>query len=250
MKKLLPVLFGVILLLTLVLTGCGSKATVTTTATATVTAPASIAQSDLDAVKAQLDQAQKDKAKADTDLKAALAKVDELQKQITDLKAQSDFTGLTKRQIAERIIKTYYATHEYIVDVHDCNNMSDDIWDMLKKQGISSRIVIGDVDQSINDILQSNHAWVLADIGDGEYLALETTNGQAVTRDENPRYYTGWYFKDPADVKANDDLRTEYNARVMVLNAVAAQLDSQTIAAQDAILKQLKAKMDTIATRF
>ena len=111
--------------------------------------------------------------------------------------------------------------------IYDCNNMADDIWDMLKAAGIDSRIVVGSIDTPLTDILASDHAWVLADVGSGTggYMALETTDGAVVTKDQNALYFQGWYFNNPADVKANDDLRTQYNATVAFVNSLTGEIN-------------------------
>ena len=70
------------------------------------------------------------------------------------------------------------------------------------------------MDTAITDILQSDHAWVLATVAPGEYLALETTGGYVVKKSENPLYYRGWSFNSPADLKSHNDMVKEYNTRV------------------------------------
>jgi hypothetical protein len=101
---------------------------------------------------------------------------------------------------------------------------------VLKTQGISSIVVVGNKDTAISDILQSNHAWVLAVVGTGEYLALETTGGYAVPKSENPLYYRGWSFNSPADLKAHNDMVKEYNVRVGIINEI--QIEVKMVAAE------------------
>ena len=265
-KKVLLIVAVVVVLLSIAFTGCGGG----------------IPQADYDALKAQLadvqsrlTQAQADKSAAETDLSTARASIADLQKQLADLQSQGGFTGATKTETVTKLIKYYYETHTYLKDIYDCNNMSDDIWDMLKALGISSRLAIGNVDQPISDILASNHAWVMADIGDGNFLALETTNGLTVTRDQNPLYYTGWYFTSPDRVKANDDLKTRYNAGVEYVNTLVSEINSainlynnassqaeadkyyevysklkELKATQENNLLQLKAQIEGLATKF
>ena len=52
--------------------------------------------------------------------------------------------------------------------------MSLDVWNMLKAQGINALVQIGNVDRTIEEVVESNHAWVLAEISPGNFLALET----------------------------------------------------------------------------
>jgi len=96
---------------------------------------------------------------------------------------------------------------------------------MLKAQGISAIVVVGNKDALISDILQSNHAWVLATVAPGEYLALETTGGYTVKKSENPLYYVGWSFNSPADLKANNDWIKEHNTRVGFRNQINTEVN-------------------------
>jgi hypothetical protein len=106
-----------------------------------------------------------------------------------------------------------------------CSDMSSEVWNMLKAEGINAKIVVGNKDAAIGDILLSDHAWVHAEIAPGEYLALETTGGYVVTESENPLYYKGWSFDSPADLKANNDLIKEYNVRVEIRNQIAVEVN-------------------------
>jgi hypothetical protein len=106
--------------------------------------------------------------------------------------------------------------------------MASDLWDMLKKLNISSVIVIGSKDVVVTDILKTDHAWVMADLGNGEKLALDATGGITVTSEQNPLYYQGWIFNDPAALKANDELKVAYNTRVGFVNTLAAEINEAT----------------------
>ncbi len=110
--------------------------------------------------------------------------------------------------LVKEIIEKYHATHTYSLnDLYVCGDMSSDVWDMLKTQGINAKIEIGNVDQDISDIKDSNHAWVLAEVAPGSWVALETTGGYLVCSNENycpvnnPRYYSGWSFDSPKEFK-------------------------------------------------
>ena len=189
----------------------------------------------------------------------------------------AQLTGATKADTAANIVKYYHEHHDYEKDVYDCNNMADDIWDMLKAAGIDFRIVVGSIDTPLPT---SWHPAPCLDTGKcrlryGGYIALETTDGAVVTKDQNALYFQGWYFNNPADVKANDDLRTQYNATVAFVNSLTGEINqamqsynnssSQTEAdkymelynklvsikaAQVTTLAQLKTQIDTIATQF
>ena len=219
-RKVVLALLAVVLLLPVVFTGCQSGG---------------IAQADYDQVKSQLTDAQSQLTKAQDDIKAlqaekptvnselqtARAKITDLENQIASLKAQYDLTGATFAETAVKIVKYYHETHVYSAyDLFVCSDMAAEVWNMLKAAGIPAIIVVGNKDTAINDILLSNHAWVLAEVNAGQYLALETTGGFAVTVSANILYYRGWSFDSPADLKSYNDLVKEYNIRVGFRNNI------------------------------
>jgi hypothetical protein len=272
-KKIALVFVTILLLLTAVLTGCSSGSGITQAQLDEVNAQKA-------AVQTQLDKAQTDLASAQTEKIAEVntlnTQVKDLTKQIADLKAQYEWVGLTPAQTVEKLVQNYTATHTYsTTDMFICGDMSSEVWNMCKAQGITSVIAIGDPNSAITNILQSNHAWVLADIGGGQKLALETTAGIVMTQAEHPLYYHGWYFSSPTDLKANNDLIKEYNVRVGFRNMLVSEVNSamalynnsdnqadadkymvlytklqQLKTDQETILNQLKAQIDSLATRF
>lgn len=155
------------------------------------------------------------------ELKVAQAKVALLESQVSGLKEQYELVGATPAETAENIVRYYHETHVYSTyDLFVCSDMAAEVWNMLKAQGINSRIVVGSKDTAIADIVQSDHAWVLAEVAPGDYLALETTGGFVVPESENPLYYRGWYFNSPKDLKSNNNLVREYNVRVDIHNQI------------------------------
>ena len=211
---------------------------------------------------------------AAAELKTAQAKVTELEGQVSGLKEQYELVGATPAETAEKIVKYYHETHVYSAwDLFVCSDMAAEVWNMLKAKGINAKIVVGNKDTVIDDILQSNHAWVHAEVAPGKYLALETTGGYAVPESENPLYYRGWSFDSPAELKANNDLVKEYNVRVGIISdiqdevkEVAKEHDQATNQStadklkavydklvevrdkQDAELQNVKAEIDGLAT--
>jgi len=157
-------------------------------------------------------------------LEESRAAIEKLEKQMNKLVEQYQLVGADKAETAENIVRYYYETHTYEEnDVYVCYDMAADVWNMLKAQGISAKIVVGNTGQVIESILDSNHAWVLAEVEDGEELALETTNGTVVPRDENSLYYRGWSFSDPKELKSFQELRREYNVRVGIIKEIDAE---------------------------
>ena len=212
----------------------------------------------------------------DAELETSEAKIVELQNQIITLQEQYELVGKTPTETAENIIEYYHQTHVYSTwDMFVCSDMSSEVWNMLKAQGINSIVAIGNIDSAVGDIIQSDHAWVMAEVSPGEYLALETTAGYAVPKSQNPLYYRGWYFDSPAKIKANNQLVWEYNTMVDIHNQIvtedskvveehnrapnqntAEKLEavhdklSELIKAQQAEMSKIKSEIDGLATEL
>ena len=126
----------------------------------------------------------------------------------------SDYTTLSQEekntQICEQVVSDYYATHTYSEnDVFDCDNMAQDLWNILETKGINAEIMIGNVDMtgsvSLKDI---NHAWVVAEVSPNSWLALETTGGYVVY--DNEQYYRGFSFDNPKNYRRFLELYTDW----------------------------------------
>ncbi len=109
------------------------------------------------------------------------------------------------QQTAREIGQAYYASHEIVPGVFDCNDMASDIWNMLYKEDIVSVIVIGSLETIDRDPLEeSDHAWLLIFDADGNIFYMEPTTGQLLFGDNddfNEAYRNGWLYKDPADLR-------------------------------------------------
>jgi len=168
-------------------------------------------------IRAQLEDSQ-------AGLEASKAQVTKLQSEIGGLKERYELVGETPAETAENIVKQCHETHAYsTVDFYVCSDMASDVWNMLQAQGIDAMIQIGSLDTTIADINQCNHAWVLAEVSPGEYLALEATGGYVVPKGENELYYKGWSFDNPKDFKRYSELRREYNIMVDVISMTLAE---------------------------
>lgn len=219
MKKKIALACVIALMLSsLVLASCGGSSGITQ-------ADYDIINTKLQTALANLTAATTEKENAQGDLQSAQADITALEAEIAKLKALYENTGATAKEIVTKLVKDYYDSHYYLKNIYDCNNMASDLWDMLKKLNISSVIVIGSKDVVVTDILNTDHAWVMADLGNGEKLALDATGGQAITKEQNPLYYQGWTFSDPAALKANDDLKVAYNTRVNFINNLVAEIN-------------------------
>jgi multidrug efflux pump subunit AcrA (membrane-fusion protein) len=197
-----------------------------------------ISQADYDHVQSQLAAAQSQLAQAQGDLADLQSSGDALAAQLTDaqdeiadlesqvnaLRAQYELAGDTPAETAANVVRFYHETHVYSAyDLFVCSDMASEVWNMLKAIGIDSLIAVGRIDTPAADILQSTHAWVLAEVAPGQYLALETTGGFTVPESQNPLYYQGWSFRSPADLKSYTDLTKEYNTTVEFRNMLADQ---------------------------
>ena len=234
MKKINRLVIMVVIILSLILVGCS-------------TVGGGIPQAEYDRVNAQLSDAQARITELQKELQTQIsesveqsgivnagletseAKIAELQNQIISLQEQYELVGGTPAETAENIIEYYHQTHVYSTwDMFVCSDMSSEVWNMLKAQGINSIVVIGNIDNAVGDIIQSDHAWVMAEVASGKYLALETTAGYAVPKSQNQLYYRGWYFDSPSEIKNYNQLIWEYNTRVDIHNQIVAE-DSKVV---------------------
>lgn len=164
-------------------------------------------------------------------LRASQSQVAELQSEINKLKEQYELVGDAPTETAQNIVERYHETHIYSeYDFFVCSDMALDVWDMLKAQGINAIIQIGNVKSGAKDITDADHAWVLAEVSPGSYLALETTGGYAVWGDDNPLYFKGWSFDNPREYKRFVELKHEYNVTASIINAL---IDKAKIASNE-----------------
>lgn len=222
-KKLLLALITSILLLSIALAGCQTTG-ITQVQYDQLAAQLTDAQAKLSKMQNDLTKLQSEKSAVDAELQKAQAKINELQGQVGGLKEQATLTGATPAETAAKIVKNYIETHVYsTIDYFICSDMASEVWNMLKAQGIKAVIIVGNKDAAISNILQSDHAWVLAEVNPGEYLALEATGGYVVPRSKNALYYRGWSFDSPVSLKSHNELVKEYNTRVGFRNQIAAE---------------------------
>ena len=115
-------------------------------------------------------------------------------------KDPSEEEGKTKT--LSDIVSDYYRNHTYVGGgVFVCGDMACDVWNIVKTKGIEAKISVGNVDTEISSLRDANHAWVMAEVSPGKWLALETTAGRIVYESENARYYHGWVLSSPKEFK-------------------------------------------------
>ena len=128
----------------------------------------------------------------------------------SELQELREFTKVEK---ISGIAYDYHKTHTYVDDdIFDCDNMAQDVWNILKTEGINSEIVLGNTelagDLTIEDC---NHVWILAEVSPNEWLAVETTNGKIIYKEDNERYYQGFLFNNPKSYRNFVKLYENYN---------------------------------------
>lgn len=124
--------------------------------------------------------------------------------------------------IVAEILADYHKKHTYVgketgakENIFVCGDMACDVWNMVETKGIKARIQIGNVKIRIKTMLDADHAWVMAEVSPGKWLAAETTGGYIVRFSKNERYYSGYSFSNPNDYKEYALLAREYNAAVV-----------------------------------
>jgi TolA-binding protein len=248
-RKVLLVLTMAVFLLSFVLVGCQSG--ISQEQYEGVAKQLVKAKEEITKLQDETQELQAQKQAVEAELKAAQAKNSELQGQVGGLKEQYELVGATPAETAEKIVKYYHETHVYSTyDLYVCSDMASDVWNMLKAQGIGAVIAVGDIEKAIGDIVLSNHAWVLAEVAPGPYLALATTGGFVVPKSENALYYQGWSFDTPKELKRYNALVREYNIRVGIHNEIAAEdrevVDEHNQATNQSSADKLKAVHDKL----
>ena len=112
----------------------------------------------------------------------------------------------------EEVAKQYYETHTYVEnDVFDCDNMACDIWNILKTKGINAEIAIGNLELDDCGIGDWNHAWIIAEVGPNEWLAIECTGGYTT---EDYHYYSAHFFNSPKNLRDFSQHYKTYQSQV------------------------------------
>ena len=237
-NRIFLVLLTTVILFSIVLTGCEGTS--------------GVAQDVYDQLKEQYENLQKQLSESSTPTATTATttsavtddssvRIAELEQEIAALKDKYVLEGATKAETAANIVRYYHDTHEYsTTDLFICSDMASEVWNMLKTVDISAVIAVGDISLQVTDIVACTHAWVLAEVEPGQYLALETTGGYAVSMTENPLYYRGWTFSSPATLKSYNEKIREYNTLVVVRNRIATEIND-TIALYNAAANQTEA---------
>ena len=108
-------------------------------------------------------------------------------------------------QIARLIEIADSVNDGYIEGVYDCDNMAIAFWEEATAEGYQVQIAVGNVHEDITSIYETDHSWCLVWIEDipqmGEgWLAIEVTAAQPVFKEDNPRYYYGFFYDSPSEL--------------------------------------------------
>jgi hypothetical protein len=153
--------------------------------------------------------------------------------------AYNKFQEKRNIEICKEIAAEYYKSHSYAEDdIYDCDNMAQDIWNMLKAKGINARIAVGNFDPGVQNKIEEGkpilkklnsgspgeskpynytyddsgrlnsstidnltHAWTLAEVSTDSWLAIECTGGYIVYSEEDENYYRCLTFNNPKDYR-------------------------------------------------
>jgi len=134
----------------------------------------------------------------------------------------------TNIRILQQIVEDYHKIHTYsLYDYFVCADMAQDVWNIVKTQGMRAVLVAGNINNADADWKDYDHAWVIVETAPHQWVALETTGGFLVFKKDNPNYYRGIFFENPKDLKTNMDLRRDYNNEIDRFATIVSQYNAK-----------------------
>jgi len=134
----------------------------------------------------------------------------------------------TNIRILRQIVEDYHKIHTYSLDDYFvCADMALDVWNIVDTQGMRAVLATGNIKNPNADWKEYDHAWVLVEAAPRQWVALETTGGNLVFRNDNPNYYRGMFFENPKDLKTNMDLRRDYNSEIERSAAIVSKYNAK-----------------------
>ena len=109
-------------------------------------------------------------------------------------------------QEVSSITTQYSQTHDYILGVHDCNDMSVELWQCLKERGIKSLITVGNLGKSNESFLECNHTWLMVYSGEGSAIAVDVATANVYSwekvsiKPQLIQYWEGFLYEKPSDL--------------------------------------------------
>jgi hypothetical protein len=145
--------------------------------------------------------------------------------------AFADTTEVATLKTLSKMVADYHESHTYMLSrdakpVFACVDMACDVWNMVVTKGIRARLQVGNVEKYNASFAEANHAWVMAEISPGSWVALEATAGFVVDETRNPRYFTGKSFPSPAELKACAELLKQRHELAVDLTTAKRDYDS------------------------
>ena len=104
------------------------------------------------------------------------------------------------------LTRQYSQTHEYVFGESDCNDMAIDIWNDLTSRGITSLIVVGNLDMSREPFADCNHAWLIVYNGEGAAAVLDPSCGSVYCWEDTrtypylKQYWEGIVYQNPTSL--------------------------------------------------
>lgn len=178
-----------------------------------------------------------------------------------DLKAVLANTPVTSRarygakeEICRAVVTNFVATHKYAPGSFVCVEFAAGVWWELMRKGVNARVRIGSTD--IASINSPNHAWVMAEMSPGIWIAIEPQKG-IVYPEQGSLYYRGFDFAGDAEVRQHNrclaDLREArriYNEEVEKRDEYQARYNNGDIGTKTAVLPALRMQQQYVGLRL
>lgn len=124
------------------------------------------------------------------------------------------------------LVEEYFNKHEYSKeDLFVCTDMALDLWNQLKTKNIPANIVVGCLEKRYPAEEDFNHAWVVAGPISGKYVAMDPTSGEVIL--DNERYYNGFYFDNPKNLKEYTGSLDDYKSQANVVYRIVNRYDER-----------------------
>ncbi len=125
-----------------------------------------------------------------------------------------------KEEICADVVAKFVASHKYIPGEFVCVEFASGVWYELMQKGILAKVRVGGKD--MNSI--ANHAWVMAEVSPGTWLAIEPQSG-IVYPEKDARYYQGFDFSDDYAVRRHNRLVHERLEALKLYNEAVKERD-------------------------
>ncbi len=117
-----------------------------------------------------------------------------------------DWSNTSLRSTVSSIRDEYFDTHNYVPGESDLHAMVIDIWELLKREGITSYIILGNHSLEYESFQQCNYAWLLI-YGRSSSYALDCETDSVRSRGSRSssygQYWEGYIYMNPSDFRAD-----------------------------------------------